>query len=40
MGKNVISFGADMSSSVHIDKKNKDTLILSEGRTQGSDNTK
>ena len=40
MGKNVISFGADMSSSVHIDKKNKDTLILSEGQTQGSDNTK
>ena len=32
MGKNVISFGADMSSSVHIDNKGKGSLIL-EGRT-------
>ena len=38
-GKNVIIFGADMSSSVHIDNKNKDTLILGEGPTQGLDNT-
>ena len=30
MGKNVIIFGADMSSSVHIDNKNKDILILGE----------
>ena len=30
MGKNVIIFEADMSSSVHIDNKNKDFLILGE----------
>ena len=35
MGKNVIILEADMSSSVHIDKKNKDILILGEGLTQG-----
>ena len=35
MGKNVIIFGADMSSSVHIDNKNKDVLILGEEPTQG-----
>ena len=28
VGKNVIIFGVDMSSSVHIDKKGKDILIL------------
>ena len=28
-----------MSSSVHIDKKNKDTLILGKGPTQGLDDT-
>ena len=39
MGKNVIIFGADMGSSVHIDDKNKDTLILGEGATQGLDDT-
>ena len=33
--KNVIIFGTDMSSSVHIDSKRKDVLILSEGSTQG-----
>ena len=27
MGKNVIMFEADMSSSMHIDDKNKDILI-------------
>ena len=36
--KNVI-FGADMSSSVHIDNKNKDILILGEEPTQGLDDT-
>ena len=36
-GKNVIIFGADMSSSVHIDNKGNDILILGEGRTQGLD---
>ena len=39
MGRNVIIFGADMSSSVHIDDKNKDILILGEGPTQGLDDT-
>ena len=38
MAKNVI-FGADMSSSMHIDNKNKDILILAEGPTQGLDDT-
>ena len=36
---NVIIFGVDMSSSVHIDNKNKDILILGEGPTQGLDDT-
>ena len=39
MGKNVITFSADMSSSVHIDNKNKDVLILGEGQAQGLDDT-
>ena len=33
--RNVIIFGADMSSSVHIDNKEKYTLILGDGSTQG-----
>ena len=33
-GKNVIIFGADMSSSVHVDNKKKDILILGKGPTQ------
>ena len=37
MGKDVIIFGPDMSSSIHIDNKNKDILILDEGPTQGLD---
>ena len=37
MRKNVIIFGADMSSSVHIDNNGKDFLILAEGPTQGLD---
>ena len=37
MGKIVIIFGADMSSSVHTDNKNKDVLILGEGPPQGVD---
>ena len=32
-GKNVIIFGADMSSSVHVDNKGKDILILGKGLT-------
>ena len=39
MRKNVITFGDDMSSSVYIDNKNKDILILGEGPTQGLDDT-
>ena len=39
MGKNVIIFEADMSSSVHTDNKNKDILHLCEGSTQGLDYT-
>ena len=39
MGKNAIIFGADMSSSVHVNKTNKDILILGEGPTQELDDT-
>ena len=39
MGRNVIIFAADMSSSVHVDNKNKDIVILGEGRKQGLDDT-
>ena len=37
--KNAIIFRVDMSSSVHIDNRNKDILILGEGPTQGLDDT-
>ena len=37
-GKIVVSFGADMSLSVDVDKK--DILVLGEGPTQGFDDTK
>ena len=37
MGGNAINFEADMNSSVHIDNKYKDILILGEGPTQGLD---
>ena len=33
-GKNVIVFEADISSSVHIDNKERDILILGKGPTQ------
>ena len=39
MGKNVIIFRVNMISSVHIDNKKKDILILGIGRTQGLDDT-
>ena len=39
MSKSVIVFSADMSSSVHIDNKNEDILILGQGPTQGLDDT-
>ena len=34
-GQNVLSFGADMSTSTHIDNKKKDILVLGRGPTQG-----
>ena len=38
-GINVIIFGVDMSSSVHVDNKKKDILILGKGPTQGLEHT-
>ena len=40
MGKNVINFGAELSSSVHIDNKNKDILILGERTPLELDDTR
>ena len=34
-GRNVIIFGVDMNSSLHIVNKGKDILILGKGLTQG-----
>ena len=39
IGRNVIIFGVDMSSSQHIDDKKKDTLILGKAPTQGLEHT-
>ena len=39
LGKNVITFGDDMSSSVHIDDKVKVILILGKVPTQELDDT-
>ena len=38
-GQNVLIFGADMSSSVHIDHKGKDILALAKGSAQGLEST-
>ena len=38
-GQNVIIFGADTSSSVHVDNKKKDILILRKGPTQELEDT-
>ena len=38
-GQNVLNFGADMSSSIHIDNKKKDMLVLRRGPTQGLEST-
>ena len=35
--RNFIIFGVDMSSSIHVDNKKKDILIIGEGITQGLD---
>ena len=34
-GRNAIIFGGDMGSSVHVDNKKKESLILGKGPTQG-----
>ena len=39
LGKNVILFGVDMRSSVHIDNEGKDIFIHGKGLTQGLDKT-
>ena len=39
LGQNVIIFGVNMSSSVHIDNKKKDISILGRGPTQGLEHT-
>ena len=38
-GRNCIIFGVDMSSSVHVDNKKRDILILGKGPTEGLDGT-
>ena len=38
-GQNVIIFGVDMSSSIHIGNKKKDILVLRRGPTQGLEST-
>ena len=39
IGKNVIIFAVDMNSTVHVDNKKKDILIIGKGLTQGLDDT-
>ena len=39
LGKNVIIFRVDMSSSVHLDNKGKYVLILGKEPTQGLNHT-
>ena len=38
-GQNVLILGLDMSSTIHIDNKGKDILVLGKGPTQGRENT-
>ena len=38
-GQNVLTYGADMSSSAHIDNKKKDILVLGKGPTPGLEHT-
>ena len=38
-GQNVLIFGADMSSSIHIDNKKKDILVLGREPTQELEST-
>ena len=39
IGRNIIIFGVDMSSSAKIDNRKKDILILGKGPTQGLEHT-
>ena len=39
LGRNVIIFGVDMRSSIKIDNRKKDILILAKGPTQGLEYT-
>ena len=39
VSENIIIFGVDMSSSVHIDNKGKDILIFGKGPIRGLDDT-
>ena len=39
IGRNIIIFGVDISSSPHIDNKEKDILIIRKGPTQGLEHT-
>ena len=39
VGRNVIIFGVDMSSSSHIDNMKKDILIFGKGPSQGLEHT-
>ena len=38
-GQNVLIFGANMSTSIHIDNKKKDILVLGRAPTQGLEST-
>ena len=38
-GQNVINFGVDMSSSVYVDNKKRDILILAKDPTQELEHT-
>ena len=38
-GQNVIIFGVDMSSSVHVNNRKKDIIVLGKGPTQGLEHT-
>ena len=37
--QNLLVFGADMSSSAHIDNKKKEIIVLGKGPTQGLEHT-
>ena len=39
IGKNVITFGVDMSSSTKVDNRKKDILVLGKGPKQGLEHT-